>query len=34
MCIRDSVGTNLPTELGRRAGLGGYHIAQKIFKFN
>lgn len=29
-----SVGTNIPTELGRRAGLGGYHIAQKIFKFN
>ncbi len=29
-----NVGTNLPTELGRRAGLGGYHIAQKIFKFN
>lgn len=29
-----NVGTNLPTEVGRRAGLGGYHIAQKIFKFN
>lgn len=29
-----NVGTNLPTELGRRAGLGGYHVAQKIFKFN
>ncbi len=29
-----NLGTNLPTELGRRAGLGGYHIAQKIFKFN
>ena len=27
-------GTNLPTELGRRFGLGGYHIAQRIFKFN
>lgn len=27
-------GTNLPTELGRRFGLGGYHLAQKIFKFN
>lgn len=26
--------TNLPTELGRKAGLGGYHLAQKIFKFN
>lgn len=29
-----NLGTNLPTEVGRRAGLGGYHIAQKIFKFN
>lgn len=29
-----NLGTNLPTELGRKAGLGGYHIAQKIFKFN
>ncbi|MBQ9955278.1 MAG: glycosyltransferase family 2 protein [Eggerthellaceae bacterium] len=29
-----NIGTNLPTEIGRRAGLGGYHIAQKIFKFN
>ncbi len=29
-----NVGTNMPTELGRKAGLGGYHIAQKIFKFN
>ena len=29
-----NVGTNLPTEVGRRAGLGGYHIAQKIFKFS
>ena len=27
-------GANLPTELGRRFGLGGYHLAQKIFKFN
>ncbi len=26
--------TNLPTDLGRKAGLGGYHLAQKIFKFN
>lgn len=26
--------TNLPGELGRRAGLAGYHLAQKIFKFN
>ncbi len=35
--IRNNVlnfGTNLPSELGRRIGLGGYHIAQKIFKFN
>ena len=29
-----NLSTNLPTEAGRRAGLGGYHIAQKIFKFN
>ncbi len=29
-----NLGTNIPTEAGRRAGLGGYHIAQKIFKFN
>lgn len=29
-----NLGTNLPTEAGRRAGLGGYHIAQKVFKFN
>ena len=29
-----NVGTNLPTELGRKAGLAGYHIAQRIFKFN
>jgi glycosyltransferase involved in cell wall biosynthesis len=29
-----NIGTNLPTELGRRIGLHGYHIAQKIFKFN
>lgn len=26
--------TNIPTELGRRIGLSGYRIAQKIFKFN
>ena len=35
--VRTSVlnlGTNIPTELGRKLGLGGYHIAQKIFKFN
>lgn len=29
-----NIGTNLPTELGRRIGLGGYRLAQKIFKFN
>ena len=29
-----NVFTNLPTEAGRRLGLGGYHLAQKIFKFN
>lgn len=29
-----NVGTNMPTELGRRAGLSGYHLAQRIFKFN
>lgn len=35
--IRRSIlnaGTNIPGEFGRRFGLGGYHIAQKIFKFN
>ena len=25
---------NLPGEAGRKLGLGGYHLAQKIFKFN
>lgn len=29
-----NAGTNLPGEIGRKIGLGGYHIAQKIFKFN
>lgn len=29
-----SISANLPTELGRRIGLRGYHVAQKIFKFN
>ena len=29
-----NLSTNIPTELGRRLGLGGYHIAQRIFKFN
>ena len=35
--IRRSVlnmGTNLPTELGRKIGITGYRMAQKIFKFN
>ncbi len=27
-------GTNLPTAIGRSVGIGGYRIAQKIFKFN
>lgn len=26
--------TNLPSHIGRNLGLGSYHIAQKIFKFN
>ena len=29
-----NLSTNIPSEVGRRFGLGGYHIAQKIFKFN
>lgn len=29
-----NVGSNLPTELGRRIGIMGYRVAQKIFKFN
>ena len=29
-----NLGTNIPSEFGRRIGLGGYHVAQKIFKFN
>lgn len=29
-----NLGTNIPSEVGRRLGLGGYHLAQKIFKFN
>ena len=29
-----NLSTNIPSELGRRLGLGGYHLAQKIFKFN
>ena len=28
------VGVNLPGEAGRRVGIAGYRIAQKIFKFN
>lgn len=27
-------GTNIPTTAGRKLGLSGYHLAQKIFKFN
>lgn len=29
-----NVGTNLPGELGRSLGISGYHLAQKVFKFN
>ncbi len=29
-----NLGTNLPTELGRRIGITGYHMAQRLFKFN
>ena len=29
-----NVGTNLPGGVGRSLGISGYHIAQKIFKFN
>ena len=29
-----NVGMNLPGEAGRRIGIAGYHVAQKIFKFN
>lgn len=29
-----NVGTNIPTEVGRKLGIAGYHVAQKIFKFN
>ena len=29
-----SIGTNLPTELGRRLGVSGYRIAQTLLKFN
>lgn len=37
MKVRSTVlnlGTNLPTKLGRKIGLTGYHIAQKLFGFN
>ena len=29
-----NLGTNLPGGIGRQAGIAGYHLAQKIFKFN
>ncbi len=29
-----NMGSNLPTEFGRKVGLSVYHLAQKIFKFN
>ncbi len=29
-----NLGTNIPTELGRRIGITGYHMAQRLFKFN
>ncbi len=29
-----NLGTNLPTELGRRIGITGHHMAQRLFKFN
>ena len=29
-----NLGTNIPSELGRRLGVSGYRLAQKIFKFN
>lgn len=29
-----NLGVNIPTSLGRTVGLTGYHVAQKIFKFN
>ncbi len=29
-----AVSLNLPTEFGRRIGIAGYRVAQKIFKFN
>ena len=29
-----NMGVNIPTEVGRRIGISGYRIVQKIFKFN
>jgi glycosyltransferase involved in cell wall biosynthesis len=29
-----NVGSNIPTEAGRKLGKAGYHLSQKIFKFN
>ena len=29
-----NMGTNLPTKAGRAIGITGYHVAQRIFKFN
>ncbi len=29
-----NMGSNLPTEFGRKVSLSAYHLAQKIFKFN
>jgi hypothetical protein len=29
-----NVGSNLPTSIGRKLGTAGYHLSQKIFKFN
>lgn len=29
-----NAGVNIPSALGRKVGLGGYHLAQRIYKFN
>ena len=29
-----NIGTNLPGSVGKHLGISGYHLAQKIFKFN
>ena len=29
-----NAGTNIPTPVGKAIGIGGYHLCQKIFKFN